>query len=88
MFTRGAHHDIQKAEERRCFHRVLKEGQFRVCAPFKDIRDVLPVVLLVDLQGTGGLLPPEDKGVQFHFSHTITAQPWGIWSNESTAGGA
>jgi len=28
----------------------------------------------VDLQGTGGLLPPEDEGVQFHLSHLFTAQ--------------
>ena len=62
--------DIQKTEERSCFHRVLKERQFRVRAPFEDVRDVLPAVLLVDLQGTGGLLPPEDEGVQFHLSHT------------------
>ena len=71
IFVKGPHHDVYQAEERRCFHRVLKKRQFRVRAPFEDVRDILPVVLLVDLQGTGGLLPPEDEGVQFHSSHTI-----------------
>lgn len=77
MAVAGPHDHVQQAEERGCFHRVREERQFRVRAPPEDVRDVLPVLLFVDLQGPGGLLPPEDEGVEFHSSHTITILPWG-----------
>ncbi len=68
--------DIKQAEECRGFDRVTEQCQFCIRPFLKDIREILPVFLLMDLQRPGGLLPPSDDPVQFHSPHTVTVHPW------------
>ena len=63
--------NVQQAEECRGLHRIPEECQFLVSTPLQDIRDGPPVVLVLDLQCPGCLLPPQDQRVELHLSHKI-----------------
>ena len=70
-FTRGLPGKVEEAEEGRRFHRVRKERQVCIRALLQDIRHPLPIVLVMDLQCPGGLLPAEDERVEIVLSHVL-----------------
>ena len=65
-------HKIQQAEECGSFDRVAEQGKLRIRPFFENVREVLPVYLIMDLQRTGGVLPSQDKPVEFFSFHGLT----------------
>jgi hypothetical protein len=71
LFTRGLPGKVEEAEEGSRFHRVREECQIRIRALLQDICQLLPIVLVMNLQCPGGLLPADDERVEIVLSHVL-----------------